>query len=138
MYSRFVGPSPPAYHPPIPQRSGTLETVEQSRLRVFKVQLLRDPRFKTFFTDVPVSITSEWLYSLRELLSSIDNNREFLDDKIIKSSIDKAIKLLETNTISLSEQQKKESNFILAFYELIILRKSHNCRNSNRTTPVGW
>ena len=137
MYSRSVGASPPATYPTL-QRSGTVETVEQIRLRVFKEQLLRHPTFKTFFTDAPATITAEWLNSLRELLSSISENPKFLDDEEIGKSVNTAIESLKKGLESLSEQQKKESNFILAFYELIILRKSQNCRNSNRTTPVGW
>jgi hypothetical protein len=133
MYSRSIRLAPPATYPPTLQRSGgNLEPIEKIRLSVFKEQSLY------FFTDNPATITSEWLDSLKKLLSSISENPKFLDDEEIGKSVNTAIESLKKGLESLSEQQKKESNFILAFYELIILRKSHNCRNSNRTTPVGW
>jgi hypothetical protein len=138
MYSRSVGLAPPATHTPTPQRTGTLESVEKIRLRVFKEQLLRDSRFKAFFTDDSVAITTEWLNSLVELFKHLNKHPLLFADPEIMKKVDDSIAKLNTHSQGLDETQEKVKNSILALYELIKTRKTLKSNGSAIRTRVGW
>jgi len=138
MYSRSVGLAPPATHTSSSQRSGTLETVEQIRLRVFKVQLLRDPRFNNFFTDVPVTITTEWLNSLVELFKHLNENPLLFADPEIMKKVDDSIAQLNTHSQGLDETQEKVKNSILIHYEIMRARRRFKSNTTSRESSVGW
>jgi hypothetical protein len=115
-----------------------LETVEQIRLRVFKVQLLRHPTFKAFFTDVPVSITLEWLDSLVELFKHLNENPFLFADPEIMNKVDESIAKLKTHSQGLDETQEKVKNSILIHYEIMRARRRLQSNTTFRKRSVGW
>jgi hypothetical protein len=76
MYSRSVGPSPPAYHPPIPQRSGDdLSKTEREVWRIYKNIESNTPGIRTVreATSLIDIIISKRTNLLLQLPSSTEN-----------------------------------------------------------------